>query len=64
MGSIAHVNDDTMNVLFEVVTPEGTNLLIPAVEDFMEDIDHRNRVIRMMLPEGLLDLNESEERSI
>lgn len=64
LGSIAHVNDDTMNVLFEVVTPEGTNLLIPAVEDFMEDIDHRNRVIRMMLPEGLLDLNESEERSI
>jgi 16S rRNA processing protein RimM len=35
----------------------GNEILIPAVEAFIERIDHRNREIHLDLPAGLLDLN-------
>ena len=52
LGQIAHVNEDTANVLFEL--EDGT--LIPAVEDLISDIDHEGRAVHMTLPEGLLEL--------
>lgn len=51
LGEITHVDDSTQNVLFQV-----GERLIPAVESFIVDIDHHARVIRMRLPEGLLEL--------
>lgn len=51
LGTISHVDDSTANVLFQV-----GERLIPAVEDFVTDIDHQGRTITMRLPEGLLDL--------
>ncbi len=51
LGTIAAVDESTQNVLFKV-----GHLLIPAAEDFVEDIDHKERVIRMRLPEGLTEL--------
>ncbi len=51
LGTIDRVDDSTQNVLFQV-----GDLLIPAAEDFVTDIDHRGRTITMNLPEGLLDL--------
>lgn len=56
LGTITQVEDSTANVLFFVKGNQG-ELMIPAVEDFILDIDHANRAIRMRLPEGLLDLN-------
>lgn len=56
VGSISSVDDSTENVLFDVTTPDGKNLLIPAAEDWISDVDTENREIRMRLPEGLLDL--------
>lgn len=56
LGKIAHVNEDTQNVLFEVASPQGT-LLIPAVEAFIKDIDHTAHIVHMQLPEGLIELN-------
>lgn len=35
----------------------GNEILIPAVEAFIERMDHRNREIHLDLPDGLLDLN-------
>lgn len=51
LGEITYVDDSTENVLFHV-----GDYLIPAVEQFITDIDHRARIITMALPEGLLDL--------
>ena len=51
VGRIAHIDDTTVNTLFEL--EDGT--LIPATDDMVE-IDLDNRIIRMNLPEGLLDL--------
>jgi len=56
VGSISSVDDSTENVLFDVASPDGKNLLIPAAEDWISDVDTEKREIRMRLPEGLLDL--------
>ena len=56
VGSISSVDDSTENVLFDVTSPDGKNLLIPAAEDWISDVDTEKREIRMRLPEGLLDL--------
>lgn len=61
VGEITAVDDSTMNILFEVATPQGDNLLIPAGEDWIDDIDHKERVIYMTLPQGLLSLHEIDE---
>lgn len=56
LGEITEVEDSTANVLFCVQGRYG-DLLLPAVEDFIEDIDHQGRHVSMRLPEGLVDLN-------
>ena len=53
LGKITHVNDDTANILFELAE---NDLLIPASDEYITDIDHKKRIIYMNLPEGLLDL--------
>ena len=59
LGRIEAVDDSTMNVLFEVSGLSGEEYLIPASEEFIDDIDHKERKIYMSLPEGLLALGES-----
>ncbi|MBM6993066.1 MAG: 16S rRNA processing protein RimM [Prevotella sp.] len=56
VGTIVHVDDSTVNTLFEVKTGEGNDLLIPASDDMITDVDKRQRVITMEIPDGLLDL--------
>lgn len=53
IGTIAAVDDTTLNLLFEL--EDGR--LIPASDDLISDIDQTTRTIRMTLPDGLLDLN-------
>ena len=56
IGKVIDVDDSTINTLF-VVDYKGTEILIPAQEDFIVDLDREKRVITMQIPEGLLDLN-------
>ena len=51
IGTIDHVDDTTQNVLFLV-----GQRLIPAAEAWIKDINHKERTVRMELPEGLLEL--------
>ncbi len=51
IGTIDRVDDSTQNVLFQV-----GERLIPAAEDWIKVINHKERTISMSLPEGLLDL--------
>lgn len=57
VGTITDIDDQTENWLF-VVERDGNELLIPAHEEFITDIDHQNRTITMDLPNGLIDLND------
>jgi len=54
-GTITAVDDSTENILF-VVESNGRELLIPANDDFITEINHEQKIIYMELPEGLLDI--------
>ena len=56
VGTLDRVDDSTLNLLFEVTTPEGDDLLIPASNDLIEEVSAEKKEIRMAIPEGLLDL--------
>ena len=56
IGTIVGVDDNTLNILFEVETPDKRVVLIPAHEELIEDINPDNRLISIQLPEGILDL--------
>jgi len=52
VGTIASVDDQTVNILFEL---EGGQL-IPAAEELITDIDRDNKTITIELPEGILEI--------
>lgn len=56
VGTVEAVDESTANVLFEVATPSGESILVPAGEGLIDDIDHKNRKIYMTLPDGILTL--------
>lgn len=57
LGTITHVDDSTINILINVRTPDGKDILIPASEEFIKDISTEKREIEVSLPEGLLGLS-------
>lgn len=54
-GAITDYYDSDANPLFGIDFGQGERL-IPAVEEFIASIDFERRHIRMVLPEGLLEL--------
>ena len=55
IGKVTDVDDSTINTLF-VVDYKGSEVLIPAQEDFIVELNRKKKVITMHLPEGLLEL--------
>lgn len=58
VGTITAVDDTTVNTLFVVEKPEGGELLIPAAEELIRNVDFEARTIEMSLPEGLLTIQD------
>ena len=54
-GELSDYYDSEANPLFEI-TLDGKNHLIPAQEEFIAKIDFDKRIIKFVLPDGLLDL--------
>ena len=54
-GTITDFYDNDINPLFEITLSDGVHL-IPAAEEFIAAIDFDERVMKLVLPEGLLDL--------
>ena len=50
LGRIVAVDKTTVNILLEL----ADETLIPAADEFIEDIDHEARKLLMRLPEGLI----------
>lgn len=59
LGEIIDINDETENVLF-IVDHNDTDLLIPAAEDLILNIDDETRTVYMDLPPGLVNPDEAE----
>ena len=60
LGEVTDVDTSTINTLF-VVDHNGEELLIPAQEEFITDIDRKHKVITVDLPVGLIDLDKAEK---
>mgnify|MGYP003062357970 CR=1 FL=1 len=54
-GSVTDYYDSDANPLFELEIG-GRQVLVPAVEEFIAHIDFEGRTMKLVLPEGLLDL--------
>ena len=54
---IVDIDDATDNVLFIVHRDDDTLVSVPAVDDLIDSMDMDNHVIDMILPEGLLTIN-------
>ncbi len=56
LGVITEVIEITDNPLF-VIDHDGAELLIPANDDIVEQLDEENKVLIFNLPEGLINVN-------
>ena len=56
IGKIVAVDETTVNTLFEVSTPDGEEILIPASGELIVATDTEAQTVTMQIPAGLLDL--------
>lgn len=56
LGQLSDVIQNSAQDLYEVNTKEKKSILIPAVKEFILDIDMQEKIIQVKLPEGLLEL--------
>ncbi len=56
LGVLDHVLFHGEQEIWAILTPEGKEILLPAVPEFVADIDLDTEVIRITPPEGLLEL--------
>ena len=56
VGRVAGVDVSTVNTLLEVEREDGTDVLIPASEELVVDVDISGRQIVLDIPDGLLGL--------
>ncbi len=56
-GKVTDYYDSETNPLFELEI-EGRRMLVPAADEFFAHIDFEGRSLRLVLPEGLLNMEE------
>lgn len=56
IGKVIDVDDSTINTLF-IIEHDGNELLIPAQEDLIVDLNRETKTITMDLPNGLLTID-------
>lgn len=54
LGEITNVDDTTLNVLF-AIEKDGEELLLPAHEEFIIDLDREKKVMKVNVPDGLIE---------
>ena len=59
IGKVVDVDQSTINTLF-VLEKDGEELLIPAQEEFILDMDNKKKLMTVDLPQGLLSLDDVE----
>lgn len=55
IGQITHVDETTLNVLLEI-RYDGRDILLPAADELIQDVDYSQKRIMVSMPEGLFDL--------
>lgn len=53
LGQIVDIDDATMNVLF-IIEKDSEEILLPAHEEFIVDLDRKKKYMKVNIPEGLI----------
>jgi len=59
IGTITHINDNSSQPLFEIMH-EGKEILIPLHDNFLKEVNRKEKKIIVETPEGLIDLYMQE----
>ena len=57
IGTITDVENSTVNTLF-IIEHEGNEVLMPAQEEFIKDMNQKERTMLVEMPEGMLNLDD------
>ncbi len=55
LGSITEISDQGAQAIFQI-DHQGTEVLIPIIDDFIKKVDRKKKTILVETPEGLIDL--------
>jgi 16S rRNA processing protein RimM len=55
VGIIIGVNDSTAQALFEIES-EGTEILIPLIDEFIVQVDKQQKIMHLSVPDGLIEM--------
>ncbi len=55
IGTLVRINDSNYQALFEIDN-EGTEILVPMIDQFIELVDRENKKLFLNIPAGLVDL--------
>ncbi len=58
LGTCEGIIDNTPQPLFQILS-EGREILVPAIDEFIVEIDRSNQSLILKCPEGLVDLFEN-----
>lgn len=56
IGTITEIKDSGAQAIFIIINEEGKEILIPIIDEFIEQVDRINKTIVLKTPEGLVDL--------
>ncbi len=60
VGVVQRIIDDTAQPIFEI--KDGyTEILLPIVDHFIENVNRKEKIINVIFPEGLLELYRNED---
>jgi len=57
MGSVTEIIEHPGHFLLNIKTPKGRELLLPLHEDLILNIDRKRKIIEMIIPEGIAEIN-------
>lgn len=55
IGKVIDIDESTINTLFLVEDEHQNEIIIPASDDFVTNIDEEKKILYLDLPEGLID---------
>lgn len=58
VGKIDAVDDSTSNILLYVISGDGREIVVPYHDDLLQDYDYRKRILRLVIPEGVINAND------
>lgn len=60
IGTIENIFDNSTQPIFQLMTSDDTEILIPVIDDFIGSLDRTKKQITLTPPEGLIDLYKNQ----